>query len=263
MRTLSQIGTNLDQITNLISAVDKTLQGIPQRFPISTYGTNLTVPGSYFLTTNLYSGASTGDGINIRTNINNITIDLNGFGIFNTNAPSGASPVGVRISAATNIVVRNGQMSGMDRGVRAEGLFYGIVVENIHVSNVTRAGIEGNGVAGDASQTMTVRNCVIEGVDGTGEGTNVSVDGIVVLNCTGLVDNCVVRDITSVGVGTATCIDAISATNTFVNNNYLSRAQVGLSISGGGTRVYYRNNLTAGCATPFSSNGGVDRGGNF
>src|SRR5205807_6194536 len=99
--------------------------------------------------------------------------------------------------------------------------------------------------------------------DGTGEGTSVSCDGIVILNCTALVDSCVVRDIVAVGTGVASCINASSPTNTFINNNFLSNADTGLKMSGSGTRVYYRNNLTAGCGTAFSGTGGVDRGGNF
>src|SRR5712671_4519236 len=124
----------------------KTLSQIEPRFPISDFQTNLTIPGSYYLTTNLFSGTNNNDAINIRTNIHDITIDLNGFSIISTNPAGGSSPVAVRISEATNIVVRNGQFIGFDRAVRAEGLFYGVVVENIHVHNCRRAGIEGNGV---------------------------------------------------------------------------------------------------------------------
>jgi hypothetical protein len=243
----------------------KTLSQVEPRYPISDYATNLTLPGSYYLTTNLVaSPGTTLDAITIKTNMHNITIDLNGFVIMNTNAagPS-SSAVGIRISGATNIVIHNGQFFGFDRGIRVEAPFYGILVENVHAQNCSRSGIEGDGTAGNPISTMTVRNCVVENINGTGEGANVSCDGIVVLNCTGVVDGCVVRDITAVGVGTATCINVLSATNSFINNNFLSNAQVGLSVSGGGTRAYYRDNLTSGCATPFSNNGGVDRGGNF
>src|SRR3954470_20218307 len=59
----------------------KSLGQIEPRYPISDFQTNLTLPGSYYLTTNLFSGGNANDGINIRTNINNITIDLNGFSI--------------------------------------------------------------------------------------------------------------------------------------------------------------------------------------
>lgn len=242
----------------------KTLSQVEPRFPISDFQTNLTIPGSYYLTTNLFSGTNSNDAINIRTNISNITIDLNGFAIISTNPAGGASPVAVRISEGTNVVVKNGQIWGFDRGVRAEGLFYGIVMENLHVHNCRRAGLEADGVAGSLVQTVTIRKCVVESVDGTGEGASVSCDGIVVLNCTGVVEDCVVRDIVAVGTGSSTCINASSPTNTFISNNYLSNADTGLKVSGGGTRVYYRNNLTAGCGVGISAaSGGVDRGGNF
>jgi len=241
----------------------KTLSQVEPRYPISDFQTNLTISGSYYLTTNLFSGTNSNDAINIRTNVSNITIDLNGFSIISTNPAGGASPVAVRISEATNIVVRNGQMWGFDRGVRAEGLFYAVVIENLHVHNTRRAGIEANGVVGNALQTVTIRNCVVEDVDGTGEGANVSCDGIVLLNCTATVQNCVVRDIIAVGTGSSSCINALSPTNTFIDGCFLSNADTGLKMSGGGTRIYYRNNLTAGCGTAFSGTGGVDRGGNF
>jgi len=241
----------------------KTLSQVEPRFPISDFQTNLTIPGSYYLTTNLFAGTNTNDGINIRTNISNITIDLNGFSIFSTNRASSSSPAGVRISEATNIVVRNGQIYGLDRGVRAEGLFYGIVVENVHVHNMTRSGIEADGVAGNALQTVTIHDCIVEDVNAVGEGASASVDGIVLLNCTGVVRNCVVRHLTPAGPSGGTCINALTATNTFIDNNYLAQATTGINISGGGTRVYYRNNLTASCTTNFVSSGGVDRGGNF
>ena len=241
----------------------KTLSQVEPRFPIADYQTNLTISGSYYLVTNLFSTTNTNDGINIRTNVRNITIDLNGFSIINTNGAGSSSPVGVRVSEGTNVVIRNGQIIGFDRGVRAEGLFYGIVCENLHIRACRRAGIEANGVVGDGSQTMTVRDCIVEGMDGTGEATSVTVDGITLLNCSAVVQNCIVRDIVAAGTGIANCIDAQNITNSIVDNNLFSNADVGLKVVGGGTRLYYRNNITAGIATPFSSSGGVDRGGNF
>lgn len=240
----------------------KTLSQVEPRYPISDYQTNLTLPGSYYLTTNLFSGTNNNDAINIRTQINNITIDLNGFSIICSNTLPGASPVGVRISNATNIVVKNGQFIGFDRAIRAEGLFYGIVLDNLHVRECTRAGIEANANVGTSYQTITIRNCVIEGVDGTSEASNVSVDGLTLLNCTAFVENCVIRDIVPAGTGVGSCIDAVSCTNTFFDNNFFGNADFGIKTTGSGTRYYYRNNLAAGCATPFNVVGGVDRGGN-
>src|ERR1043165_8971046 len=120
MKSLDQISqqiTNLNQqVTNLANLltnqVNKNIDFAEPRYPIFDYQTNLTLSGSYYLTTNLVSGTNTNDGINIRTNISNITIDLNGFSIINTNGAGSASPVGVRISEGTNIVIRNAQIIG-------------------------------------------------------------------------------------------------------------------------------------------------------
>src|SRR6266446_3958161 len=134
----------------------KSLDQIEARTPISTFGTTLTVSGSYYLTTNLLSGSSTGNAITIDTGAHDITIDLNGFTIGSTNPPGGDSSVGILINGAVNITVRNGQLTGFARAVRATGDFYGIVVENVHAKGCHRSGIEADGIVGVASQTITV-----------------------------------------------------------------------------------------------------------
>ena len=182
-------------------------------------------------------------------------------------AAGATSPAGIRIdgsiSAIGNVTVCNGRITGFDRAVRAQNSFSNIIVDNIHAANCRRAGIEANTITGTGSQNITIRRCVVDGIDGTGEGANVSADGIVLISCTAVVDTCVVRNIVSAGTGSGACINAATCTNTFVINNSISQASVGLLVTGGGTRVYYRDNLTSGCATPFSGTGGVDRGGNF
>jgi hypothetical protein len=159
--------------------------------------------------------------------VRDITIDLNGFSIINTNGAGPASPVGIRISEATNIVIRNGQIEGFDRGIRGEGLFYGLVVENVHIHQCRRAGIEANGVVANLTQTMTIRNCVIEGMDATGEASSVGADGVTVLNCSVVVQNCVIHDVVGAGTGMGTCVDLVSATNSFVDNNLLQMPRSG------------------------------------
>ena len=243
----------------------RTLDQIEPRTPISAFGTTLTAPGSYFLTANLVSGSSTNDGILVRAD--NVTIDLNGFSIISTSAAGATSPVGIRIdgsiSAISNVSVCNGRITGFDRAVRVQNSFSNIIVDNIHAADCRRAGIEAVSISPTGSQNITIRRCVVDGIDATGEAANVSADGIALVSCTAVVDTCVVRNIVSAGTGSDTCINAASCTNTFVINNFLSQASVGLKITGGGTTVYYRDNLTAGCATPFNISGGVDRGGNF
>jgi hypothetical protein len=277
MRTLDQLATNIISVSNLVMQVSnqvdqiqKSLFDVEPRIPISTFQTVITTSGSFYLTTNLVSGTNNlNDAIQVHAN--DVTIDLNGFSIISTNPASGAgSPVGIRIGndtgtfGVTNVTVCNGQVRGFDRAVRADGLFHAILVENIHAHHCSRAGIEGTPITDTSgTETITVRNCVVETVDATGEGANVAADGIAMLNCTAVVENCVVRDIFPVGTGVGTCINMLSTTNSFVDNNFVSNAGTGVRFSGGGARVFYRNNLTAGCATNFTGSGGVDRGGNF
>ena len=272
MRTLDQISqqiTNVNQqVTNVVNLltnqISNQIVSVEKRYPIFTFQTNLTVSGSYYLTTNLVSGTNTFDAILVHSNASNVTIDLNGFSLICTIGPSGtSSPAGVRVIGATNIVIRNGQITGFDRGVRAEEEFCAVVCEDLHVHGCRRAGIEANGTLGSGLRTITVRHCVIEKMDSTGEATDASADGVTLLSCAAVVENCVIRDIVAAGTAVAMCIDAISPTNTFIDNNFLSNADIGLKSTGSGTRVYYRNNLTSGITTPFSATGGVDRGGNF
>src|SRR5436190_16486373 len=129
----------------------KTLDQIEPRTPISAFGTTLTTPGSFYLTTNLVSGSSTGDGILVRAS--NVTIDLNGFSIISTTTAGGTdSPAGIRIdgslSTISNVRVCNGRITGFDRAVRAQSSFSNIIVDNIHAANCRRAGIEANTISG-------------------------------------------------------------------------------------------------------------------
>src|SRR4026208_191371 len=81
----------------------KTLQQIEPRFPIFAIPTNISVPGSWYLTTNLTGTA--GNGITIQAD--NVTLDLNGFAL--------VGPGNVAISAASarfNLCVRNGTIRG-------------------------------------------------------------------------------------------------------------------------------------------------------
>src|ERR1051325_1501304 len=244
----------------------KTLQQVEPRTPISTFFTIITNSGSFYLTTNLVNAGDSNDGIFIRSNAANVTIDLNGFSIISTGVASNVSPAAFRIDGATNITIRNGRIFGFDRAVRAQAAFSSVLIEDIFASGCHRAGIEANGLnfGSSPSPTMTVRRCVVENVDATGEAASAPADGIGILNAIGVVDSCVVRNIIAAGASASTCINCTSATNTFINNNFLSGADTGLRISGGTSTNYYRNNLTADCPTPFSvDTHGVDRGGNF
>lgn len=96
----------------------KSLDQIEPRMPISFLPTNITVAGSYYVTTNL-TGVSGQNGISINTS--DVTIDLNGFTLSGV-AGSGS---GVYVTDIyTNIVVRNGTLKSWDyRGLDAEASY--------------------------------------------------------------------------------------------------------------------------------------------
>jgi hypothetical protein len=101
--------------------VMKTLQQIEPRSPIFAIPTNITQPGSYYLTTSL-TGAL-GNGIVIAAN--NVTVDLNGFELVGAPGNSGISSDSSRF----NLCVRNGTIrgwggSGVDTGNIDHSLFH-------------------------------------------------------------------------------------------------------------------------------------------
>jgi hypothetical protein len=86
----------------------KSLDQIEPRNPISYAGYAITVPGSYYVTTNL-TGFSSSFSHGITIESDNVTLDLNGFTV---QGVSGSS-TGIYIPGGyTNIIVRNGIITG-------------------------------------------------------------------------------------------------------------------------------------------------------
>jgi parallel beta-helix repeat protein len=85
-----------------------TLSQIEPRTPISSVAYAITQPGSYYLTTNIID-VSNQNGINI--NANNVTLDLKGFSLLGFSGPGGNN-IGINIGPYTNVIVRNGIISG-------------------------------------------------------------------------------------------------------------------------------------------------------
>src|SRR2546426_476732 len=81
----------------------KTLQQVEPRIPISVIPTNLSVPGSYYLTTNL---TQTTNAAGITIGASDITLDLNGFALIGTNGT--ADGITHASIPRTNICIRNG-----------------------------------------------------------------------------------------------------------------------------------------------------------
>jgi hypothetical protein len=116
----------------------KTLAQIEPRIPISIIPTNITAPGSYYLTTNLVGAAGT-NGITIFAS--NVTLDLMGFEL--VGAPGAVSGIYTKVLVTwlTNICIRNGTIRGWPlRGVDVSNA-RGCTLEKLHVSNNTNLGM--------------------------------------------------------------------------------------------------------------------------
>ena len=119
----------------------KTLQQIEPRTPISSLPFIITNRGSYYVTTNLNSGGSSG----IIISTNDVVVDLNGFTL------TGLGPFdGISVSLGrNNLVVRNGILrnwgSGISGGLGAHSSF-----QDLLVSGCSSAGIS----VGDNCQVL-------------------------------------------------------------------------------------------------------------
>jgi hypothetical protein len=167
----------------------KTLAQIEPRTPITNATTPVTisVPGSYYLTTNLT--VSGGDAITIAAN--GVTLDLNGFTISSITNP--ASGTAILLSGGLrNIAIQNGHIQGgvtnNGSGVfSGPGFGYGIfhsgsVPQNVRVSGVSVSGCRFYGIyVGDGESTL-VENCVVRTVGQYGIVAN-TIRGCVALDC--------------------------------------------------------------------------------
>jgi parallel beta-helix repeat protein len=150
----------------------KTLAQIEPRTPISSAPFTISVPGSYYLTTNLT--VSGGTAITIATH--GVTLDLNGFTIAST-APS-ATGSGILISSGLrNLAILNGFIQGSvtNNGsglYSGSGFGHGIYrngsPQNARVSGVSVSGCRYSGIyLGDGDSTV-VESCTVQTVGNEG-----------------------------------------------------------------------------------------------
>lgn len=127
----------------------KSLDQIEPRTPISSAPFIITNSGSYYLTANL--NVPSGHGITISNN--NVTLDLNGFGLAGNSTSFGVYIPG----AQTNITVRNGWASGWSAGVIQFG---GFSSRNLVFEDLTVFGCSGDGITCGAASAAVVRDCL-------------------------------------------------------------------------------------------------------
>jgi hypothetical protein len=104
-------------------------------------------------------------GYAIQINRNNVVLDLNGHLLFSKGGPS-STAYGIYANNKSNITIRNGIVSGFDRGIYLEdsgGSSHGNVVENIRAAGNYFTGIQ---VSGESH--IVRKNQVVE----TGDGEN-------------------------------------------------------------------------------------------
>jgi len=152
----------------------KTLQQVEPRTPITNATTPVTisVPGSYYLTTNLT--VSGGDAITIATN--GVTLDLNGFTIASTANPASGTAVLIN-SGLRNITILNGNIqggvtnngSGIFSGPGfSSGIYYFGEPRNVRVSGVSVSGCQYDGIYVGSGASTTVENCEVRTVGSYG-----------------------------------------------------------------------------------------------
>lgn len=131
----------------------KSLDQVQPRTPIAFGGFGISVPGSYYLTTNLV-GFVGAPGINIICD--NVTIDLNGFIL--QGVPGSTS--GIHITGShTNIVVHNGIITGWgNNGI--DWNYPSAPPQNVVLEHLS---VSANGISGIVTANgYVVSNCTIE-----------------------------------------------------------------------------------------------------
>jgi len=151
----------------------KTLAQIEARTPISSAPFTISVPGSYYLTTNLT--VSSGDAIIIAAS--GVTLDLNGFTLSSTANP--AAGYGVRLNGSlSDITIANGHIRG---GVTNNAGTYGGPGFQYGIAFFSEAPLSTRVVG------VTVSGCLYYGIHlGFGEST--------------VVESCTVRTVGSLGI---------------------------------------------------------------
>jgi hypothetical protein len=149
----------------------KTLAQIEPRTSISSAPFTISVPGSYYLTTNLT--VSSGNAITIAAN--GVTLDLNGFTIASTAASAAGTGIFMN-SGLSDLTIFNGHIRG---GVTNNGSgvyggsgfgygIYGNLMQNTRVSGVSVSGCLYDGIYLGTGDSTVVESCTVQTVGSYG-----------------------------------------------------------------------------------------------
>lgn len=197
----------------------KSLDQIEARTPISSAPFIITNSGSYYLTANL--NVASGHGITISNN--NVTLDLNGFGL-----AGNSSGFGVYIPGAqTNITVRNGWASGWSAGVIQYG---GFSSRNVVFEHLTVSSCSGDGITCGAAGAAVVRDCLSVSNGEYG----------IYIGGSGLITDC---------QASYNRIDGIDSYNCIVRNS--------LAYNNGGNGIYVSPGMVIECMAEYNGQSGI------
>jgi parallel beta-helix repeat protein len=215
----------------------KSLDQIEPRTPVDAIHTpgdglsefNISLPGSYYLTTNIV-GVNPKRGINIAAN--NVTLDLNGFAMLGV---AGALDGIYANNTFTNVTIRNGRINGWASafGIRCFAPY--TTIERLTVTGNL------NGVDCAASNSV-VRDCIVSGNSKGGIFIVLSGGSLVAGNvCVG---NNPTQDANSAGI-------YVSGWNNRIDGNHVTGTGpggYGITVAGGTGNIIIRNSVEGGGA---------------
>jgi hypothetical protein len=252
----------------------KTLDQIEPRKEVNATNTpgdgtsvfRITVPGSYYLSTNV-TGVASKNGISIQAD--NVTLDLNGFVL---NGTVSNPLAGIIVSGShANIAIRNGTVTGWGpRGIDAES------ANNSQFANLRISDNAGTGIT--VGGRCSVSDCVIKGNIANGLWVTNGVQGCIIRDCVAnsslngdgirdegngsLIMNCNARSNGSNGI-----FNGGGGRTTIAGCNFTANGASGINATSGNSCYFLNNNCggntDAGIAVVTNSNrieGNVTRG---
>jgi len=186
----------------------KTLNEVEARTPISSVPFTITEPGSYYLTQNLELATLDTDGIVIE--VDNVTLDLNGFSLIGPGKSAGTYGNGIVLAMtgppgyATNLAIRNGGVRDWRR--------HGIQVSDASNSQFTDLRCASNGAVGLITGngcTLTNVAAIDNGEDGISAGGNTGAGACTIIDCIAT-ENANVGILAGPG---STCTDCLASDN--------------------------------------------------
>lgn len=239
----------------------KSLSQIEPRTPILSLPFTITNAGSYYLTTNL-TGVSGTNGITIAAN--NVALDLNGFALLGV--PGSIDAIIVETSNQTNLIVRNGNVSGWGGGGVFGNNAYNSLCEHVTVSDCAFDGIT---LASGGVSDCTVSSCGGTAINVALSGT---VTGCSALSCgangitvsSGTLSGCIIQACSNYAVGGFTltvsgCTVANCSLGIDVTQGTVSGCTVYQNAAGG---IYLASGTVSGCVFKYNGASGIYAGGN-